>query len=413
MENLRVARISSLVSGLDCDSLFAIPRLLAILVMMRRIIWSIIGFGYIYLIKPILFLMSPDSVHQRMISAMAFSQNVPGFNVLLRLVFKQPVSQALRQDLHGISFNSPVGLSAGFDKNGEIVPIIASLGFGFGEVGSVTNLPCDGNPRPWFYRLPKTKSLVVNAGLSNQGSATILKRLNGYSKASLSDFPIILSIAKANSQDVISVEQGINDYVATAKRAKNQPHIKMIELNISCPNAYGGEDFTKPRDLGQLLTAIDLLELNKPVFIKMPVNLDWVKTKALLDEIIKHTVAGVTVANLVKDRTQISLKDNLPADVAGNLSGRPTWDLSNELIRRCYLEYGDRLTIIGVGGILSADDAYTKIRLGASLVELVTGVIFVGPQLPSQIVDGLKRRLRADGFNHISQAVGVDAGKNK
>ena len=379
--------------------------------MIRRVIWSTVGFGYTYIIKPILFKISPDSVHQRMIGAMMFWQRVPGFNSLVRSVFKPPVSQVLRQDYHGVTFDNPVGLSAGFDKNGEIVPTIASLGFGFGEVGSVTALQCDGNPRPWFYRLPKTRSLVVNAGLANQGSEEIVERIASYGKTEIGDFSVVVSIAKTNSRQVVRVSEGIDDYVATAKRTKNQPNVKMVELNISCPNAYGGEDFAKPDSLELLLAAIDDIDLNKPVFVKMPVDLDWLKTKELLDVIVKHNIAGVTIANLAKDRKKINLKDNLPSTVAGNLSGKPTWDLSNELIRNCYLEYGQRLIIIGVGGIFSADDAYTKIRLGASLVGLITGMIFDGPQLPAQVVAGLKARLRADGFNHISQAIGIDAAK--
>ena len=289
--------------------------------------------------------------------------------------------------------------------------IIGSIGFGFGEVGSVTARPCEGNPRPWFYRLPKSKSLVVNAGLSNHGSEPIIKRLAGYGKVVVKNFPVILSVAKTNSREVVSVEEGIDDYVTTALRAKNQSNIGMIELNISCPNAYGGEDFTNPQDLELLLRVFDSKDLDQPIFVKMPVDLDWPKTKKLLDVIIKHNIAGLTIANLAKNRIKAELKDELPELVGGSLSGRPTWNLSNELIRRSYLEYGNKLTIIGVGGIFSADDAYTKIRLGASLVELITAMIFEGPQLPSQIIDGLKKRLKADGFDHISQAIGVDARK--
>ncbi len=377
--------------------------------MIRRVIWRIVRFCYVYIVKPILFKLSPDDAHQGMINAMTFWQRVPGFNGLVRAVFKQPTSPSLKQEYHGIVFNSPVGLSAGLDKNGEIVPIIASLGFDFGEVGSVTAMPSDGNVRPWFYRLPKSKSLVVNAGLSNQGSELIVKRLANYQTAAVDKFPIILSIAKTNSDKVVSISQGVDDYVASAKLAKNQPNIKMIELNISCPNAYGGEDFTKPGDLEALLKAIDLLNLDKPIFVKMPVSLDWTMNQKLLDVIVKHAVAGVTIANLTKDRKDIDPGDRLSDKVKGNLSGRPTWNQSNELIRRSYLGYGNRLTIIGVGGIFSADDAYTKIRLGASLVELITGMIFEGPQLPSQITDGIKKRLRDDGFEHISQAIGIDA----
>lgn len=376
---------------------------------MRPAIWSFLGFLYVRVIKPVLFLMSPDGVHSRMIAVAAFLGKVPAFTGFVKIFFKQPVSAVLKQQYHGITFDTPVGLSAGFDKNGEMVPITASLGFGFGEVGSVTALKCDGNPRPWFYRLPKTKSLVVNAGLGNEGSEVIIKRLAAYSGKSVKNYPLILSVAKTNSKKVISIEQGIEDYITTVKRSKNQPNIKMIELNISCPNAFGGEDFTKPVDLEKLLVAVDAQNVTQPIFIKMPSSLGWLETKALLEIIVKHKVAGVTIANLAKDRSKIELKDELPSAVAGNLSGAPTWDLSNELIRQTYLEYGSQLTIIGVGGIFTADDAYTKIRLGASLVEIITGMIFEGPQLPSQINDGLKRCLKADGFDQIGQAIGIDA----
>jgi len=120
-------------------------------------------------------------------------------------------------------------------------------------------------------------------------------------------------------------------------------------------------------------------------------------------------VVGVTISNLAKDRSILDLKDPLPDAIAGNLSGKPTVISSNKLIRQTYLTYGDRLTIIGVGGIFSADDAYTKIRLGASLVELITGMIFCGPQLIAEINDGLVRLLERDGYADIGQAVGVDA----
>jgi dihydroorotate dehydrogenase len=183
----------------------------------------------------------------------------------------------------------------------------------------------------------------------------------------------------------------------------------MIELNISCPNTYGGEPFTTPERLERLLTAVDTVSGKQPVYIKMPTNLPWVKLRELLDVTVRHSVAGVTISNLAKDRSKLDIKDDLPATVPGNLSGKPTWKSSNELIHRTYLEYGARLTIIGVGGVFSADDAYTKIKLGASLVELITGMIFCGPQLAAEINDGLLQCLSRDGLTHISQAIGIDA----
>ncbi len=330
---------------------------------------------------------------------------------LVKAIFTVKPDERLTQTYHGIEFASPVGLSAGFDKNGEIMPMISRLGFGFGTVGSVTAKQCDGNPRPWFYRLPKSKSLVINAGLANDGSTAILKRIHNYSKTAIRQFPIVLSVAKTNSCDVVSIREGIEDYVTTVKRAKDQPRIKVIELNVSCPNTYGGEPFTTPEKLEKLLKAVDVVGAKQPIFIKMPIDHEWPDFQQLLNVILKHKVAGVTISNLYKDRTSADLKDVLPDSVKGNLSGKPTWQRSNDLIQRTYREYGDKLTIIGVGGIFTADDAYTKIKLGASLVEIITGVIFCGPQLAAQISYDLSKLLERDGYTHISQAIGVDSGE--
>lgn len=377
----------------------------------RRATWKTVRFGYINIIKPVLFKMKPDDVHNKMIKMASLVGRKPFLRGFTKLIFVSRRDKRLIQKYHDIEFKTPVGLSAGFDKNGEIVPTIAAVGFSFETVGSVTGKQCDGNLRPWFHRLPKSKTLIVNAGLGNHGSSNIIKRIRGYAKHTIDNFPIVLSVAKTNSPDVVDDQAGVDDYILSIKRAKNEPNIKLIELNISCPNAFGGEQFTTPARLKMLLSAVDKIKLEKPVLIKMPINLSWADTKALLDVIVKHNVAGVTIGNLAKDRTKANLKEELPDSVKGNMSGLPTRDLSNNLIRKTYLEYGDKIMIIGVGGIFTAEDAYEKIRLGSSLVELISGMIFYGPQLIAEINDGLSRLLKRDGYTHISQAIGVDANK--
>lgn len=143
----------------------------------------------------------------------------------------------------------------------------------------------------------------------------------------------------------------------------------------------------------------------------MPVDLVWNDFKKLLDVAVNYGVSGVTIANLVKDRSLVNPLDELPDSVKGNLSGKPTEEIGNELLRQTYLNYGDKLTIIGVGGIFTAEDAYKKIRLGASLVEIISGLIYCGPQLAAEINDGVSQFLKRDGFSNISEAVGVDAAK--
>lgn len=377
--------------------------------MIRPILWKISRLLYIYVAKPLLFLVPPDKVHYGTIRLTSMVGSFGLTRGLVRLIFKAPRNERLVQNYHDIEFTNPVGLAAGFDKNGQVVPMIAALGFGFGEVGSITADRCKGNDRPWFFRLPKTQSLVVNAGLANDGSRIIIDRLRSYSSKAIQNFPIILSVAKTNSRKVVDDKSGVIDYVESVKRASRESRITMIELNISCPNTFGGEPFTTPGRLELLLTAVDAVKAKQPIFIKMPTSLGWDEFKELLGVIIGHNVAGVTVSNLAKNRALLDIKDTLPDSVPGNLSGKPTVKSSNELIRQTYLGYGDKLTIIGVGGVFTAEDAYAKIRLGANLVELITGMIFRGPQLAAEINDGLSKLLVKDGYSHISEVIGIDA----
>jgi len=376
--------------------------------MIRRFLWLIFGYFYRLIVKPLVFLMTPDKAHS---STLDFANKVGEWRWmrwLVAFIFKNKKNDRLSQNIFGLDFENPIGLSAGFDKNAEAINVTSNLGFGFGEVGSVTANKCEGNEKPWFYRLPLHKSMVVNVGLANVGSEAVLKKLDSNSNIN-SRYNVILSVAKTNTREVVTVEKGIEDYVASAKRANKSNIVRMIELNISCPNTFGGEPFTNSKDLEKLLTAIDKLKLKKPVVIKMPVDINWTKTEKLLDVIVGHKIEGVTIANLAKDRTILDLGDELPDSVAGNLSGKPTFELSNQLIKQTYVNYGDRLKIIGVGGVFSAEDAYLKIKLGASLVEFISAFIYQGPQLASEINYDLIKMLKNDGFDNISQAVGASS----
>jgi len=364
---------------------------------------------YRYVAKPILFRQKPDGVHARLLWSGQQVQKVAPLRALLRVSWAYKNEEALGQTLHGITFPNPIGLSAGFDKNFELVPLVKEIGFGFMEGGSITFHQCAGNPKPWFYRLPKTQSLVVNAGLANKGVSAVIKTLKRYPSRVFTDFPLNISVAKTNSPGAASEADAIADYVGSLTALQSARLGSMITLNISCPNTYGGEPFTTPERLDHLLTAIDALHLAQPVFIKMPVDLAWPEFKQLLNVADTHTVAGVTISNLAKDRSTVKLLDPLPDSVKGNLSGKPTQALSNQLISKTYQAYKDRFTIIGAGGVFSAEDAYEKIKLGANLVELITGLIFEGPQLIGQINRNLVKLLERDGYANVSEARGTKA----
>jgi len=340
-----------------------------------------------------------------MVRLTAYVQRIPGVRALPKLWAYQN-REYLGQTIHGVYFSNPIGLSAGFDKQISMARMIKAVGFGWMTGGSVTWGEYKGNDGAWFYRLPKSKSLVVNAGLPSEGTAAVARRVSAYSSQTFKDFPLSVSVAKTNSKATATDDEAVEDYCASLKEFDVLKNVKMLEINISCPNTFGGEPFTTKARLEKLLSAVDALQLKKPVFIKMPINLPKKEFDQLLNVIAKHTVAGVTIGNLFKDRRAAKLEDVLPEYVKGNLSGAPTRDVTTELIQHTYKQYGKKLTIIGVGGVMNADDAYEKIRAGATLVALITGLVFEGPQLAGSINYDLVKKLRRDGFSNISEAIG-------
>ena len=380
---------------------------------MGRLIGNLTGHTYTKMVKPWLFKKHPDKVHdQTLKTAIRFQKYAP-VRFLVRSSWAYQNEEVLSQTLNGITYRNPIGLSAGFDKNFEVPHMMKAVGFGFMEGGSMTFEPCPGNPRPWYHRLPNTKSLVVYAGLGNGGSEETINRLLEYPENTFKDFPLNISVAKTNSALAASEQEAIADYVGSLRRIKKAQVGNVVTLNISCPNTFGGEPFTTPERLENLLREVDDLELSQPIFIKMPCDLAWDDYALLLEVAARHNIAGLTISNLAKTREAVHPDDDISDAVPGNLSGKPVLDASNRLIKQTYQAYGDRFVISGVGGVFSAEDAYEKIQLGASVVQLVTGMIFQGPQLVGQINRGLVELLKADGFSHISQAVGSKTVKDR
>ncbi len=366
--------------------------------------------GYRNVVKPALFAQSPDRVHAGMVKVAKGVQRIPLVRDVPR-IWAYRNDGYLAQKVMGLQFRNPIGLSAGLDKNADMVGVMQAVGFGFMIAGSVTAKQGTGNPKPWFYRLKNSRSLVINAGLPNRGAKLIAKRISRYPDRLFKHFPLTISAAKTNSQQVVSDQEGIADYCETLSIMDGLAQVALHEINISCPNTYGGEPFTTPGRLNSLLTAVDTLKLSKPVIVKMPISLAWKDFKHLLDVIVKHKVAAVNIGNLLKDRAKAKLRDELPKDIKGNLSGLPTQAISTELIRRTYAAYGKKLTIVGTGGVFSAEDAYEKIKAGATLVGMVSGVIFEGPQVIGEINRRLVELLKADGLTNVKDAVGLESGR--
>jgi dihydroorotate oxidase len=367
---------------------------------------------YKYAIKPLLFLLTPDFAHRLIVFCGCVVQALPPVRWAIRKSWSFQ-DNSLQQEVDGITFCNPIGLSAGFDKNAQLSPLMEDVGFGFASGGSVTLEPRKGNRRPWFHRLPKTKSVVVYAGMPNYG----LRKISRYirrNRRRLDNMPTVVSVAVVANKTTrermgtrLVKEAIINDVKKATEYISDNKLASVVEINISCPNA-GKEPFIEAEPLDALLTTLDSVPRDVPFWVKMPHLYDVEQFDSLLKVIVQHNVQGVTVANLVKDRSKIDIKDPLTDEIRGGLSGEPTREHSLELIRHAYKNYSDRLTIIGVGGVFSAEDAYAKIKAGASLVGLITGLFFEGPRLVGRINRGLVELLRKDGFSHISEAVGAD-----
>ncbi len=361
---------------------------------------SILQFLYKHILKPILFLIDPEKVHDSMTY---FGKALGKFKMtraMTKMLFFYS-HNSLNQEMLGIHFPNPVGLAAGFDKNAELTDILPSVGFGFIEVGSITGKYCEGNPKPRVWRLKKSKALVINYGLKNNGAEEISSRL----KSKNFEIPIGISIAKTNDHKTVSTQEGIDDYMISAELFQDVGDY--ITINISCPNAFGGEPFTDPKKLDLLLREIKTISINKPLFLKLPSKIPPEDLDQIIDIAQMHEIKGFVCSNLSKDRSSKKIiEKNIPH--TGGISGKVTEEDANRLIRNIYKKTKGDSIIIGCGGIFSAEDAYKKIKAGASLVQLITGMIFEGPQLIGQINYGLAKFLKRDGFTSIKDAVGVD-----
>ena len=333
---------------------------------------------YKHVLKPILFQFDPEDVHNFFTkSGMLLGSNLitRGLTDMLYNYHGKDISKTV----NGLKFRTPFLLSAGFDYNGQLTRILPHIGLGGEEIGSVTARPCEGNPRPRLTRLPKSRSILVNKGLRNQGVDAIIQRLKRTPREK--DFVIGISIARTNDQKSCTTELGIEDYAYSFKRLNDENVGDYYTLNISCPNAYGGESFITPDLLNQLLGEICSIFCKKPVYVKMPINIPWEQFDSLLKIIDIKGLDGVIIGNLNKDYNSLDVRTEAPEKYAGGLSGKPCQQLSTELIRKTRELYGMRFTIIGVGGVMSPEAAKEKFDAGADLIQLITGMIFEGPGL--------------------------------
>lgn len=354
---------------------------------------------YQRLAKPLLFRRDPEVVHDRTVRLSVTVAKIAPLRSLLRWLWAYR-NQVLTQRICGVEFANPIGLAGGFDKNAELTGFMPSLGFGFAEVGSITALPCPGNTGTRLWRLPKSKSLLVYYGLKNDGVDIIARRL----RSGRFHIPIGTNIAKTNNRDSADDRRAITDYADSFRKLADVGDY--FTINISCPNTYGGQPFVEKQRLDALLRELDTIPTRKPVFIKLSPDITPQQRVDIAELATVHRVDGFICSNLTKVRTNPHISDELPSE-NGGMSGAVVRDLSDELIADMYRLTRGTKVIIGCGGVFTAKDAYTKIQLGASLVQMVTGLIYEGPQVVGHINRDLVKLLRNDGYATIAAAVGA------
>ncbi len=305
----------------------------------------------------------------------------------------------------GLRFASPIGLAAGFDKDGLVADRMFRFGFGFVEVGTVTPRPQPGNPRPRLFRLVEDEAVINRMGFNNAGAEALARRLARMRRvfACAPPGPIGVNIgANRDSADPIA------DYAYGL--ARFAPLADFLVINVSSPNTPGLRRLQEGDALARLLEAVrrwrDGPPPHPPVLLKIAPDMDEEPLSALIAAVLAAPIAGLVVSN-----TTIARPEGLRSPRAhekGGLSGRPLFDPSTRLLARVYRHTGGRLPLVGAGGIASAADAYAKIRAGACLIELYSALVYRGPGLVREILRALPALLRADGFASLEEAVGAD-----
>ena len=308
---------------------------------------------------------------------------------------KPPAAGPLTTQVAGLSFANPLGMAAGFDKDAEVADKLLGLGFGFAEVGSITPLPQEGNPRPRLFRLSEDRAVINRMGFNNYGAAAAVGRLAARNRTGVLGINIG---ANKDSPDRIA------DYAAMARIMA--PLADYLAVNISSPNTPGLRALQDEAALTGLLEAV--LDARgaqgPPVFLKVAPDLEPADIDAIARIALDQRLGALIVANTTVSRPPLSGRD---AGESGGLSGAPLKALALRRLRDFRTATGGAIPLVGVGGIATAEDAWERIRAGASLVQLYSAMIYEGPGIARRIVHGLEALMRRDGFTSIAEAVGT------
>ena len=370
---------------------------------------------YRLLFRTVLSRLEPERAHRLAFGAIRGAAATPGLRQAVGAVLAPPPDPALRVRALGVEFPGPFGLAAGFDKNAVGVDGLAMMGFDFVEVGTVTARPQPGNPRPRLFRLPRDRALVNRMGFNNDGSAAVAERLARRRPAGPTRRPRVVVGVNIGKSKVVPQSEAVADYTLSAQRLA--PYADYLVVNVSSPNTPGLRDLQAVDRLRPLLTAVRATAAQArpggvPLLVKIAPDLADEDIDAVADLAQEIGLDGIIATNTTVSRDGLA---SPAAEVercgAGGLSGAPLRLRALQVLRRLYARTSGRLTLIGVGGVETADDVWDRVLAGATLVQGYSGFVYRGPTWAREIHRGLARRLAASPYATLAEAVGAGIGK--
>ena len=340
---------------------------------------------YKHFLKPILFRFNPETAHNMIMSSLTFLRHVPFAGSIMRSIYKKE-TPALQKEVFGITFPNPVGLAGGLDKNGEHYNDLANFGFGFIEIGSLNPKPQDGNPKPRCFRVPQDRAIINRFGINNKGVKNAVEQLK-------KDRPNVIVAANISKNTTSINEDAAKDYETSF--ALLYDFVDMFVVNVSCPNVVG---LTALQDISFLSDIVyKLLDLRRyydtyrPILLKVSPDLSSEQLDDIIDYCLRSGIDGLVAGNTTRSRDGLTIDPKKIEEIGnGGMSGAPVHKKNLELVRYIHTKSEGRLPIIGVGGIMSGEEAQAMMDAGASLVEIYSGFIYEGPALVKQILTHLE-----------------------
>ena len=345
------------------------------------------AYMYKHLLKPILFRFNPETAHNILFYGLSVLRHVPFARSIIRAIYKKE-SPSLEKEVFGLKFPNPVGLAGGLDKNGEYYNDMANFGFGFVEIGSLTPLPQDGNAKPRCFRVPQDKAIINRFGINNKGVKNAVEHLK-------KERPNVIVAANISKNSTSINEDAAKDYESAF--ALLYDFVDMFVVNVSCPNVVG---LTSLQDISFLSEIVDrLLNLRmyydkyRPILLKVSPDLSKEQLDDIVDYCLRSGIDGIVAGNTTRSREGLTIsKEEIEKIGNGGMSGAPVHKKNLELVRYIHSKTEGKLPIIGVGGIMSEENAKAMIDAGASLVEIYSGFIYEGPALIKRIIRHLEKK---------------------